>query len=147
MGLLDLDRILGVPRPGTLIYCCGPEPLLAAVEQRSAHWPAKSLRVERFKPKPVTGPLSRTEFEVVLARSGMTLTVPADRSILEMLEDAGVDPPYSCTEGTCGTCETRVLDGTPDHRDCFLTAEEHEQGNTMMICVSRSLTPRLVLDR
>lgn len=138
-GLLDLDGLLGVPRPDTLVYCCGPEPLLAAVEER-----CPAARVERFTPKPVTG--VTTSFEVELARTGVTLTVPADRSVLDVAEDAGVTVLSSCAEGTCGTCETPVLAGDIDHRDSVLTDEEREEGDCMMICVSRATSPRLVLD-
>lgn len=81
-----------------------------------------------------------------LAQSEVTLTVPPERSVLLVLKAAGVGVLSSCTEGTCGTCETRVLSGAPDHRDSILDAEDREAGDTMMICVSRSLTPRLVLD-
>ena len=91
-----------------------------------------------------TGPF----FEVELARSRRVLAVPRDRSILQTLQQAGVSVLYSCTEGTCGTCETDVLSGEPDHRDCVLTDEERAGGETMMICVSRCRAPggRLVLD-
>lgn len=144
-GLLDLDELLGEANPDTAIYCCGPEPLLSAVEQSSAHWPSGALHVERFTPKPDTGGAG-TAFEVELARSGRTVLVPAERSILETVEDADVPVLSSCREGTCGTCETDVLDGTADHRDSLLTEEEQAAGDTMMICVSRSCGSRLVLD-
>ncbi|WP_406334699.1 PDR/VanB family oxidoreductase [Streptomyces sp. NBC_00203] len=141
-GLLDLASVLdGVPE-GTLVYCCGPGPLLDAVEERC---PAGVLHVERFQPKAQdTG--GNTEFEVVLERSGRTLTVPSDASVLDTVRAAGVEVLFSCTEGTCGTCETDVLEGTPDHRDSVLTEEEREAGETMLICVSRCLGKRLVLD-
>jgi ferredoxin-NADP reductase len=145
-GLLDLDALLGTPQPDTLVYCCGPEPLLAAVEQRCADWPSGSLRVERFTAKPLTEPVLTGAFEVELAQSGLTLTVPPDRSILDVAEDAGVNVMSSCSEGTCGTCETPVLDGEPDHRDSVLTEEEQAANDCMMICVSRSRCPKLVLD-
>ena len=145
-GLLDLDALLATPTDGTRIYCCGPEPLLAAVEQRCAAWPAGSLHVERFAPKPVAEPVRTDAFEVVLAQSELTLTVPPDRSVLDVVEEAGVGVLSSCSEGTCGTCETAVLDGLPDHRDSVLDASERAADDCMMICVSRSLTPRLVLD-
>ncbi|MFE7275516.1 PDR/VanB family oxidoreductase [Streptomyces sp. NPDC057623] len=141
-GLLDLASVLdGVPE-GTLVYCCGPGPLLDAVEARC---PAGLLHMERFTPKEQEGG-ENTEFEVELAQSGRTLTVPADVSVLDAVRGAGVEVLFSCTEGTCGTCETDVLDGTPDHRDSVLTAEEQESGETMMICVSRCRGKRLVLD-
>ncbi|MGY1731682.1 cytochrome P450 [Geodermatophilus sp. SYSU D01045] len=145
-GLLDLDEVLGTPQPDTLVYCCGPEPLLAAVERTVAGWPARSLRVERFAPRPQTGPVSDEPFEVVLQRSELTLPVPADRSILSVVEAAGVGVLSSCAEGTCGTCETAVLAGTPDHRDSVLGDDERQAGDCMMICVSRAAGPRLVLD-
>jgi ferredoxin-NADP reductase len=145
-GLLDLDTLLGAPRPDTLVYCCGPEPLLAAVEERCASWPSGSLRVERFTAKPLSEPALDGSFEVELARSGLTVTVPPDRSILDVAEEAGVNVMSSCSEGTCGTCETPVLAGEPDHRDSVLTDEEQAADDCMMICVSRSRCPRLVLD-
>jgi ferredoxin-NADP reductase len=145
-GLLDLDSLLGVPRPGTLVYCCGPEPLLAAVEGRCQCWPARSLHVERFAARPMAAPVRAEAFEVELAASELTLTVPPDRSILDVVEAAGVGVLSSCAEGTCGTCETPVLGGVPDHRDSVLTDEERQAGTCMMICVSRSCSGRLVLD-
>jgi ferredoxin-NADP reductase len=141
-GLLDLASMLDDLPEGTLVYCCGPGPLLDAVEERC---PAGALHVERFQPK-VQQEGGNTEFEVELARSGRTLTVPADVSVLDAVRDAGVEVLFSCTEGTCGTCETDVLEGAPDHRDSVLTDEEREAGETMLICVSRCLGKRLVLD-
>ncbi|CAM5341027.1 PDR/VanB family oxidoreductase [Streptomyces griseorubiginosus] len=141
-GLLDLPSVLdGVPE-GTLVYCCGPGPLLDAVEQRC---PAGLLHVERFAPKEQEEG-ENTEFEVELAQTGTTVTVPADVSVLDAVRASGVEVLFSCTEGTCGTCETDVLEGTPDHRDSVLTDEEREAGETMMICVSRCRGKRLVLD-
>lgn len=146
-GLLDLDAFLAEPDVRTLVYCCGPEPLLAAVEERcGSGWPAGALQVERFHPREAAGTTEDAAFEVVLARSGRALTVPAGGSVLEAIRSAGVEVLYSCTEGTCGTCETDVLEGEPDHRDSVLTDEERAGGETMMICVSRSRGPRLVLD-
>lgn len=145
-GLLDLAGFLGQPAAGTLVYCCGPEPLLQAVESLAAKWPPKTLRLERFSPKALTGPQRAETFEVELAKSGIILTIPPDQSILEVVREARVPVLSSCTEGTCGTCEQSVLDGTPDHRDSVLDDDEREEGDCMMICVSRSLTPRLVLD-
>ena len=148
-GLLDLDSLLGTPRPDTLVYCCGPEALLAAVEERCLAWPhsgSRSLRVERFSARPLTAPVRAEAFEVELARSGLSLTIPPDRSILDVVEEAGAGVLSSCAEGTCGTCETGVLDGLPDHRDSVLTEEERRAGDRMMICVSRSCSSRLVLN-
>jgi ferredoxin-NADP reductase len=143
-GLLDLDAFLGEPDEDTLVYCCGPEPLLAALEKRCRAWRAEALQVERFRAQeqPAPGPA----FEVVCAQSGITVQVPPEHSVLSAVRAAGVDAPFSCAEGICGTCETEVLEGEPDHRDSVLSTEEREAGETMMICVSRAHGPRLVLD-
>jgi vanillate O-demethylase ferredoxin subunit len=85
-------------------------------------------------------------FEVRLHRSGRTITIPKGETILETLIEEGVDVVYSCMAGHCGTCETRVIEGTPDHRDSFLGDEERSDNKVMMICCSRSKTPVLVLD-
>ncbi|MFI0187320.1 PDR/VanB family oxidoreductase [Streptomyces sp. NPDC017082] len=145
-GLLDLDALLGTPRPGALVYCCGPEPLVKAVEERCAGWPAGTLHVERFTPREVQEPVRDGAFEVELAQTGITVTVPPEKSVLEAVEEAGVQVLSSCREGTCGTCETAVLEGTVDHRDSLLTPAEQEAHDTMMVCVSRAACPRLVLD-
>jgi ferredoxin-NADP reductase len=146
VGLIDLDRLLGTPRPDTRVYCCGPEPLLQAVERHCADWPAGTLHLERFAPKDVGEPVLTGAFEVELATSGLTLTVPPDRSILQVVEEAGIAVLSSCQEGTCGTCETGVLEGTVDHRDSLLTPEEQGANDTMFICVSRAACPKLVLE-
>jgi ferredoxin-NADP reductase len=144
-GLLDLATILA-PRAATAVYACGPEALLQAVERHCAAWPPGSLHVERFAAKPAEEGAEATGFEVVCQRSGITVTVPADRSILEVVQEAGVNALSSCLEGVCGTCETPVVEGAPDHRDSLLSDEEKAAGDYMMICVSRSSSPRLVLD-
>lgn len=141
-GLLDLPSVLDDVPEGTLVYCCGPGPLLDAVEARC---PSGVLRVERFRPKEQEAG-GDSEFEVRLARSGRTLTVAPDVSVLDAVRAAGVEVLYSCTEGTCGTCETDVLEGEPDHRDSVLTDDERATGETMLICVSRCRGKRLVLD-
>lgn len=144
-GLLDLDSLLPAPEPGLAVYCCGPEPLLTAVEKRAATWPDAVVHVERFAPKQVAG-APDTAFEVEIAATGQILQVPADRSVLEVLTDAGVPVLSSCTEGTCGSCETAVLEGHVDHRDSVLTAEEQQGNDVMFVCVSRSRSTRIVLD-
>lgn len=147
-GLLDLDRILDRAGTGALVYCCGPEPLLAAVEAACTERGIRErLHTERFaavkQPAPDTG---EAAFEVRAARSGVTVQVGADQSIVDALEAAGVAVETSCREGICGTCETKVLDGRPDHRDMLLSAEEQAAGGSMMVCVSRCASPCLVLD-
>jgi ferredoxin-NADP reductase len=146
LGLIDLPTLLGTPQADTKVYCCGPEPLIAAVEANTADWPDGSLHVERFRPK--TGALDgeTTSFDVYLDYSELTVTVGAQQTIVEAIEAAGVEVMTSCREGTCGTCETPVMEGVPDHRDSILTPAERAANDTMMICCSRSFTPRLVLD-
>jgi ferredoxin-NADP reductase len=145
-GLLDLAAYLGRVQHGALIYACGPEPMLKAVADASDHWPPNALHVERFTPVELAEPVRGESFEVVLARSGLTITVEPGRSILETVEAAGVSILSSCREGTCGTCETDVLDGLPEHRDSLLTEAERQSNETMFICVSRCLGAQLTLD-
>lgn len=140
-GLLPLAEI--VAESNHPVYCCGPEPLLVAVERLC---PPDRLRVERFHPRAdaLDGPAQG--FEVFATLSGAMVRVAPKESILDALDDAGVPVPSSCREGTCGTCETTVLEGEVDHRDSILTDEERTSGNTMMVCVSRARSARLVLD-
>ena len=145
VGPIDLRRILGPARTDMLIYACGPESLLNAVEAESATWPPTSLHVERFRPREVEGADDR-QFEVELRSSGLTLTVAPDRTLLSVLEEAGVPVMASCEEGTCGTCETRVLAGRVDHRDSLLSPTEQDAHDVMFVCVSRAEGGRLVLD-
>jgi ferredoxin-NADP reductase len=141
-----LADFLGEPRDDTRVYCCGPTALLAAVEGACAGWPAPSLRTERFVADELGAPARTTPFEVELARTGRTVTVPAGASVLEAVGTAGVEILSSCRQGICGTCETTVLAGRPDHRDSLLDDDERAAGDCMFVCVSRSLDDRLVLD-
>ena len=148
-GLLDLESLFKNPEDNTLVYCCGPEVLLSAVEQHSAHWPAGILHIERFAAKAPTAEQAAAaleQFEVVCQRSGRSFEITSDQSILEVLEEEGIPILGSCYEGVCGTCEARVLEGIPDQRDSVLTDAEKAAGEVMLICVSRSCTERLVLD-
>jgi ferredoxin-NADP reductase len=126
------------------LYCCGPSPMLAAFEAATAGWPAGQIHVEYFTPKFAAA--QEGGYIVELARSKKELTVPEGKSILQVVREAGIDVPYSCEEGICGACETRVISGIPDHRDSILTESERKQNATMMICCSGSKSPRLVLD-
>jgi ferredoxin-NADP reductase len=146
VGHIPLDTVMNGNSDGTLTYCCGPEPLLHAVEAQATDWPDGVLHLERFAPKEIVTDGPDKPVEVYLAQSDITLQVPADRSILDVIAEAGIDVLTSCQEGTCGTCETFVLEGTPDHRDSVLTASEQAEGKTMLVCVSRALSDRLVLD-
>ena len=89
--------------------------------------------------------MSQDRFEVHLARTGLTIQVDSDESILDALLLAGVQAPYLCMEGSCSTCQVSVLEGIPEHRDSVLTQAERDAQNTMMICCSRSKSSRLVL--
>lgn len=143
---LDLAAWIGTPTAETGVYACGPERMLDALEEMSAAWPRGTLHVERFQAKTFGESQGAESFEVVASRSDLVVTVDRGCSILEMLESAGIGVPSSCLEGVCGTCETAVIDGAPEHRDSILTPDERESSETMMICVSRSLGDRLVLD-
>jgi ferredoxin-NADP reductase len=142
-GHIDLDAALAGLPADALVYVCGPEPLLTAVQERC---PREQLRLERFAAPVVERTGDGTAFEVECRRSGLTVTVDADTSVLDAVEAAGVSVPSSCRDGICGTCETRVLAGTPEHRDFLLSETEHTANATMMICVSRCASDRLVLD-
>jgi ferredoxin-NADP reductase len=145
-GLLDLPAWLGEVRPDTAVYCCGPGPLLDAVERACAGWPPYALRTERFVAKEQGAPVRDTPFEVRLARSGTAVTVTPEVTVLDAVRAAGAQVLSSCQQGTCGTCETDVVQGVPDHRDSILGDAERAAGDCMFICVSRSCSDRLVLD-
>ncbi|MGW6459160.1 PDR/VanB family oxidoreductase [Streptomyces sp. NPDC055078] len=142
---VDLGSVLA-ERPGADVYCCGPEALIEAVVQHAGE--GREVRFERFRGRTadVAGSAGDPPFDVVCGRTGRRVTVETGTSVLDALAAAGVPVPSSCREGVCGTCETEVLSGVPDHRDLLLTEAEREDGATMMICVSRSRTPELTLD-
>lgn len=144
-GRADIKSVVAELAPGTKIYCCGPEALIDAVEEACATLDLPAPRSEKFTP-PDVDTSHDTSFEVEIASDGRVLEVPAGRSILEVLKDAGVNVIASCQEGTCGTCETAVLQGEPEHRDNVLTAEEKAENDFMMVCISRACSERLVLD-
>lgn len=145
-GRLDLDTILADPRADTDVYCCGPGALLDTVQRVSAsRWAPGRLHLERFAAQT---PQSQSggAFQVAADRSGAEVTVGPGESIVDVLAAAGVVVPTSCREGLCGTCETPVLDGVPDHRDEILSDADKASGKTIVLCVSRCLGDRLVLD-
>lgn len=143
LAALD-ERVLGVQPLGTHLSVCGPAPLMEAVlaTARQHGWPPSRLHLERFGAD--IG--SAEPFDVVLGRGGRRLHVPADRTLLETLEEAGLELPYACRQGVCGECRTGLLGGTPDHRDVFLTADARAAGDALMPCVSRCASGPLVLD-
>lgn len=143
--ILDVAALLRDQPDGTHVYCCGPAGLMEAVAAATAHWRPGCVHFEWF-----TAPEQEAEtaasFEVELAQSRRVLIVPEDRSVLEVLRANGVAVPSSCEEGVCGTCETAVLAGEVEHRDRLLSPAERGASRTMMICVSRARSGRLVLD-
>ncbi|MGW1210195.1 PDR/VanB family oxidoreductase [Streptomyces sp. NPDC002499] len=136
-GLPDLDGLLADVPEDAAVYCCGPEGLMAAVAERIPR-----VHLERFAPRVSSD--GNSEFEVELRRSGRTLTVPADSTVLAAVRAELPDTAYSCAQGFCGTCQQRVLEGEVDHRDELLT--DAERADSMLICVSRARSDRLVLD-
>ncbi|HVL56563.1 MAG TPA: PDR/VanB family oxidoreductase [Burkholderiaceae bacterium] len=142
--LLDLAKVVGAAPPDAHLYCCGPLPMLAAFEQATAGLPSERVHVEYFAAK--EAPDTSGGFTVELAKSKRVIKVAPGKTILDAVLDEGIDVPYSCMEGVCATCETRVLDGIPDHRDLVLSKEEQAANKTMMICCSGAKSERLVLD-
>ncbi|MYU13825.1 2Fe-2S iron-sulfur cluster binding domain-containing protein [Streptomyces sp. SID8361] len=136
-GRPDLAALGSALNPGAVVYACGPGPMLTAAQ---AAFPARRLYAERFRPAPRSF-APNTEFEAVCARSGRTVRVPEDESLLDVLTHAGYPVPSGCREGVCGSCELTVLDGEPEHRDEIGAPE-----GRVYACVSRALSPRLVLD-
>jgi ferredoxin-NADP reductase len=145
-GLIDLATALGDPDPGAVVYVCGPEPLIAAVERATEAWHTGSVHAERFVAKAVAQANGAEVPFVVALRDGRQIPVQPSVSVLETLRAEGFNLASSCEAGTCGTCEVRVLAGVPDHRDDVLEDDEKAANDAMMICVSRSLSPVLELD-
>jgi vanillate O-demethylase ferredoxin subunit len=145
---LDVAKSLGSYTEGAHAYVCGPSGFIDWVlgSARQAGWPDHALHREYFTAPPQPEGEENTSFIVRLASSGQELEVPPQRSVMQVLADAGVELPSSCEQGTCGSCLTRVLEGIPDHRDVYLTDEERAANDQFTPCVSRSCTPLLVLD-
>lgn len=141
---LDLASIVASAPAHAHLYCCGPVPMLDAFERATAGRPPGHVHVEYFQAR--QAPSVEGGFEIRLARSNRTITVEPGKTILDAVLDAGVMANYSCSEGVCGTCETRLIEGIPDHRDLFLSAEEKAANKTIMICCSGSKSGTLVLD-
>jgi ferredoxin-NADP reductase len=137
-GAVDIAAAMASSPPGTHVYCCGPPAMLAAVQDIAARFPGFSVHIERFAAAPREQPAAvETPFEVELARTGVTVTVGPEDTVLDAVLEVAPDTPYSCTAGFCGTCETKVLAGQVDHRDDLLTEDERAANTSMMICVSR----------
>jgi vanillate O-demethylase ferredoxin subunit len=145
-AMLDATGLLRIFSAGTHVYCCGPEGLMSAVRQATAHWPPGTVHFEHFSAPHSFKPSSNNvPFEVELAQSGRTFLVPPNKSILEVLEAHGLSISKGCEEGVCGTCLTRIVAGEADHRDFVLSDDEKAAQQTMTICCSRAKTARLKL--
>lgn len=140
----DLWPILEKPSSAH-VYCCGPRPLLEAVRDMTGHWSPAAIHFESFVDAGAAAKPEDRAFTVVLAKSGARVEVPPGMSILEAMRDAGHEAPSSCESGTCGTCRTRLVAGEADHRDLVLM--DDEKVGQIMICVSRALTPEIVIER
>ena len=142
---MDIDRVVSAAPSDAVFYVCGPHRLVDAVVAAAARLEidADRIRVERFAASiaPDAKPI-----EVELRRSGRTLQVASDQTILDAALAAGVDAPNSCRAGNCKTCAVRVLDGEPDHRDSVLSPAERDEHRLMCPCISRAKGERLVLD-
>lgn len=149
---LDLAAVVHEAPAGSHFYCCGPVPMLKAFEQATRACDDNHVHVEWFSvtaAPPAVGQdpaAGGGAFTVQLKRKGKRFTVPAGETILQVLLDGGIDVDYSCREGLCGTCETRVLAGVPDHRDPILSGKKDPPLHKIMVCVSRCAGPELVLD-
>jgi ferredoxin-NADP reductase len=141
---IDLEALSREPRWDGA-YACGPAGMLDALAAATSHWPVDMLRVERFKLAETPGQ-ERRSFELNLKRSALTTTVTAQESVLDAMERLGVDHPFACREGLCGTCEAPVVDGQVQHLDAVLSPAERAAGQRVMVCVSRCAGARLVLD-
>lgn len=144
---MDLAQLLAGPASGRHLYVCGPKGFMDAVlaAARLGGWAESRLHFEFFAGESSGLPSDRA-FEVQLASSGRVIEVAADHTVLKALALAGVEIPASCEQGVCGTCLTRVLHGQPDHRDFYLTKQEHVSNQLFLPCCSRSKSARLVLD-
>lgn len=143
---MDMRRLVADAAPNTQFYCCGPAGMLAGFADATAGLPPAHCHVEHFAAPATADALPSGSFLVELARSGASYAVPAERSILDVLLDQGIDVPHSCRSGVCGSCETRVIAGRPEHRDAVLSPQERASGKTLMVCCSRAAGERIVLD-
>ena len=143
----DAVKLLSQPSPGTHLYVCGPSGFMNYVLQAAKQngWVESQIHREYFAPaeQPTT---PAGQFEVELASTGQVFVIPANKPIVEILFEHGIEIPTSCDQGVCGTCLTRVISGIPEHRDSFLTDQEREGNDQMTPCCSRAKTARLVLD-
>lgn len=140
----DLAPWIAAAPAGAHLYCCGPQPMLADYERLTAGRDPATVHLERFAAAPAYG--GDGQFQVHLARSGLTLTVPAGQTVLDVLLEHGVNAQYGCMQGACGACEVGVLEGVPEHRDTLVPAEVRDGQRTMLVCCSRARSASLTLD-
>ncbi|MGO3742336.1 PDR/VanB family oxidoreductase [Kerstersia sp.] len=145
---LDVQACLKPPQAGQHLYVCGPNGFMQHVLTSASlcGWPETQLHREHFAAVPASRPQADIAFEVEIASTGAVHLIPPERSVFEVLDEAGISLPVSCEQGVCGTCVTKLIAGTPDHRDQYLTAAEHARNDCFTPCCSRALSPRLVLD-
>jgi len=141
---MPLAAIVAAAPPEAHLYCCGPARMIDAFVAACAGRPAAQVHTERFAASSAAA--TAGGFELVLQRSGRRFTVPEGKTILDTLLDHNVDVQYACSAGVCGTCRTRVVDGTPDHRDDYLSDEEKACNDAIMVCCSGARSQTLVLD-
>ena len=144
---LSPESDLGRWEPGTELYLCGPAGFMDWISNAALGlgWPLDTIHREYFS-APLFDVTESQSFDVELAQRGITLHVPAERQILDVLEENGIQVPWACSQGVCGTCVTPVLAGEPDHRDAVLTPEQRAANCSMCLCVSRSKSEKIVLD-
>jgi ferredoxin-NADP reductase len=143
--VMDVAAIIAGAPSDAHLYCCGPAPMLAAFEAACAGRSATRVHIERFS-APDNVAATGGAFTVELSKSKRSIAVEAGQTLLQALQAAGVKVKTSCEQGVCGTCETRVIAGIPDHRDMILSDDEKATNETMMVCCGGSLSPTLVLD-
>jgi vanillate O-demethylase ferredoxin subunit len=150
---LDLKATFGAVQPDTHLYVCGPGGLLNAVRAVTSSWPAHAVHFELFasaktaEQRAESAAKTKADFEIELAQSGATLTVPANKSILDVLLDNGYGVPYACEDGWCGACTVGLISGKADHRDEFLSDADKAEGKKIQVCISRAMPgEKLVLD-
>ena len=147
VSTIDLDRVLKSPSDSTQLYLCGPEGFMKWVKERAVKlgWNKANVRTESFS-APIAKNVEDHAFTLELSKSGRSITVTAEQSVIDALQHSGLNVDYACLQGTCGTCITRVVDGVVDHRDAFLSEAEKAKNSEMCLCVSRAKGDRLVLD-
>jgi len=144
---LNLKELLATRPEGAHLYLCGPQGFMQAIEEAAeGNWPPEAIHMEYFSADPSTLSGDNKPFEVKLAKSGKTFTIPEDKTIAGVLAENGVNVDVSCEQGICGSCITPVLEGEPDHRDKVLTRREKDANNQCTLCVSRSRSKLLVID-